>query len=225
MSSSVTIDGLTAPASACLQVANARSSCHFIEYGQPPHRADEARIVQQDRRDVITAQKRAACALCCHDHPRVLIFRLCFRAVVAPLRFYENASCIPNLDDSLARQGSSFPGCYLRERLEFGASVLRSDDDFSTSCQNVECSTQRPKRVHQARQKTEHAGAEHSGNPTFNPRAEDQRLEHLQEAVQVQLVKEMGVPIPRISRKLANINVRTRPSAPNACSNRGLVRD
>jgi hypothetical protein len=37
---------------------------------------------------------------------------------------------------------------------------------------------------------------------------------------QVQLLKEMGMPIPRISRKLANINVRTRPSAPNACSNR-----
>jgi len=61
---------------------------------------------------------------------------------------------------------------------------------------------------------------EHSGNPTFNPRAEDQSLEHLQEAVQVQLVKKMGMPIPRISRKLANIKVQTRPSAPNACANR-----
>src|SRR4029077_81019 len=66
MSSSVPIDSLTAPASASLQVANARSSGHFIEYGQAPYRADEARIVQQDRRDVIAAQKRAACTLSCH---------------------------------------------------------------------------------------------------------------------------------------------------------------
>src|SRR5580692_1248144 len=111
MSSSITIDGLTAPASASLQVANARSSCHFIEYGQAPHRANEARIVQQDRRDVITAQKRAAYALCCHGSPPWYpIGCLCFRAVAVLLSFYENASCIPNLDDSLARRGSSFPG-------------------------------------------------------------------------------------------------------------------
>ena len=51
---------------------------------------------------------------------------------------------------------------------------------------------------------------EHSGNPTFNPRTEDQSLEHLQEAVRVQLVKKVGMPIPRISRKLASIKVRTR---------------
>src|ERR1700745_24107 len=66
MSSSVPIDSLTAPASASLQVANARSSGHFIKYGQAPHRATEARIVQQDRWNVITAQKRVACALACH---------------------------------------------------------------------------------------------------------------------------------------------------------------
>jgi len=61
---------------------------------------------------------------------------------------------------------------------------------------------------------------EHSGYPTFNPRAEDQSLEQLPEAVQVQLVKKMGMPIPRISRKLANIRVQTRSSAPSACANR-----
>jgi len=69
------------------------------------------------------------------------------------------------------------------------------------------------KRVHQARQKTAMQERDHSGNPTLNPRAEDQSLEHLQEAVQVQLVKKMGMPIPRISRKLAKTKVQARPSS------------
>jgi hypothetical protein len=34
-----------------------------------------------------------------------------------------------------------------------------------------------------------------SGNPTFSPRAKDQDLEHLQEAVQVQVVKKIVTPI------------------------------
>ena len=36
----------------------------------------------------------------------------------------------------------------------------------------------------------------------------------------VQLVKKMGMPILRISEKLANTKVQTRPSAPHACANR-----
>jgi hypothetical protein len=61
---------------------------------------------------------------------------------------------------------------------------------------------------------------ERRGNPTFSPRANGQGLEHLQEAVKVQAVKKIGMPISRISRKSANIKVQTRPSAPNACANR-----
>ena len=53
------------------------------------------------------------------------------------------------------------------------------DDDLPTLCQNVECSTHRPKRVHQARQKPNIQELEHGGNPTFNARADDQSLEHL----------------------------------------------
>ena len=37
---------------------------------------------------------------------------------------------------------------------------------------------------------------EHTGNPAFNPRADDQSLEHPQKVAQVQLVKKMVMPIP-----------------------------
>jgi hypothetical protein len=68
----------------------------------------------------------------------------------------------------------------------FGDGLLLRDDDFPTSCQNVECSTHRPKRVHQARQKLNMREREHGANPTFKAQADDQSLEHLQEAAQVQ---------------------------------------
>jgi hypothetical protein len=70
--------------------------------------------------------------------------------------------------------------------------VLRSGDDFPTSCQNVDSSTHRPNAFIKHARKPNVQEREHSGNPTFNPRAKDQSLEHLQEAVQVQLVKKMA---------------------------------
>ena len=98
--------------------------------------------------------------------------------------------------------------------------MLRSGDDFPTSCQNVDCSTHRPNAFIKHARKPNMREREFSANPTFSPRAKDQGLEHLQEAVQGQVVKKIGTPISRISRKFANIKVQTRPSAPNACANR-----
>jgi len=83
--------------------------------------------------------------------------------------------------------------------------VLRTGDDFPTSCQNVDCSTQRPNAFIKHARKPNMRERELSGNPTFSPRAKDQGLEHLQEAVQVQVVKKIVTPISRISRKFANI--------------------
>jgi hypothetical protein len=68
----------------------------------------------------------------------------------------------------------------------FGDGLLLRDDDFPTSCQNVDRSTRRPKRGRQARQKLNMQEREHGGNPTFKAQADDQSLEHLQEAVHVQ---------------------------------------
>ena len=68
----------------------------------------------------------------------------------------------------------------------FGDGLLLRDDDFSTSCQSVDRSTRPPKRVRQARQKPNMKEREHGGNSTFKAQADDQNLEHLKEAVQVQ---------------------------------------
>src|SRR5467141_2830278 len=69
MSSSVTIDGLTAPAAASLEVANACGSFHSVQHGDSLHRANEPWVMQQDRGKVIAAQKGATCVVCRHKPP------------------------------------------------------------------------------------------------------------------------------------------------------------
>jgi len=69
MSSSVTIDGLTAPAAASLEVANACGSFHSVQHCDSLHRANEPWVMQQDRGKVIAAQKRATCVVCRHKPP------------------------------------------------------------------------------------------------------------------------------------------------------------
>jgi len=61
----------------------------------------------------------------------------------------------------------------------FGDGLLLRDDEFPTSCQNVDRSTHPPKHVRQARQKPNMKEREHGGNSTFKAQADDQNLEHL----------------------------------------------
>jgi hypothetical protein len=50
--------------------------------------------------------------------------------------------------------------------------VLRNDDEFPTSCQNVECSTHRPNAFVKHARRPNKQEREHSGNPpsTLEPR-------------------------------------------------------
>ena len=67
----------------------------------------------QNRRDVITAQKRVACAVCCHRSPLVSISAaIAFERQTVPFHFSEIASWIPNLSDSPPR-AREFISCLL----------------------------------------------------------------------------------------------------------------